>query len=155
MPEPTQSFAERLKSRFGDRALSVVEATGEVTLETTASDWAEAIRTLRDDPEFRFEQLTDICGVDYLSYGDDEWDTSGVSSEGFSRGVEGSGPGRFDWENRPRGSGPDRRFAAVAHLQLETARHREIDGRHGRQALGRGHEGLGLMGIIGAFSLAQ
>ena len=92
-----------MKSRFGDRALSVVEATGEVTLETTAGDWADAIRTLRDDPEFRFEQLTDLCGVDYLSYGDDEWDTTDVTSEGFSRGVEGSGPGRFAWENRPRG----------------------------------------------------
>jgi NADH-quinone oxidoreductase subunit C len=116
MPEPTQSFAERLKSRFGDRALSVVEATGEVTLEISASEWAEVIHSLRDEPEFRFEQLIDVCGVDYLSYGDDEWDTSGVSSEGFSRGVEGTGPGRFNWENRPRSSGPDRRFAAVAHL---------------------------------------
>ena len=116
MPEPTQSFAERLKSRFGDRALSVVEAHGEVTIETTAADWTEVIRNLRDEPEFRFEQLTDVCGVDYLSHGDAEWDTSNVSSEGFSRGVEGEGNGRFSWENRPRGKGPDRRFAAVVHL---------------------------------------
>jgi NADH-quinone oxidoreductase subunit C len=116
MPEPTQSFAERLKSRFGDRALSVVEAHGEVTLEIAASDWTDLIGRLRDEPEFRFEQLIDVCGVDYLSYGDDEWDTAGVSSEGFSRGVEGLGAGRFNWEDRPRGRGPDRRFAAVAHL---------------------------------------
>jgi NADH-quinone oxidoreductase subunit C len=116
MHEPTQSFAERLKSRFGDRALSVVEANGELTLETAASDWAEVMHVLRDEAEFRFEQLIDVCGVDYLSHGDDEWDTSEVSSEGFSRGVEGAGPGRFNWENRPKGSGPDRRFAAVVHL---------------------------------------
>ena len=58
----------------------------------------------------------DVCGVDYLGYGDDEWDTSDVSSEGFSRGVEGMGPGRFSWENRPKGKGPDKRFAAVVHL---------------------------------------
>ena len=43
---------------------------------------------------FGFEQLIDVCGVDYLGYGSDEWDTD-VSSEGFSRGVEGRGPGRF------------------------------------------------------------
>jgi NADH-quinone oxidoreductase subunit C len=116
MPEPTQSLADRLKSRFGDRALSVVEANGEVTLEVAASEWLDVIRALRDEAAFHFEQLMDVCGVDYLSYGDDEWDTSDVSSEGFSRGVEGSGPGRFNWENRPKGQGPDRRFAAVAHL---------------------------------------
>ena len=116
MPEPTLSFAERLKARFGDRALSVIEAHGEVTLEVASADWAQVIRSLRDEPDFGFEQLIDVCGVDYLSYGEDEWDTSDVSSEGFSRGVEGSGPGRFNWENRPKGRGPDRRFAAVAHL---------------------------------------
>ncbi len=116
MPEPTLSFADRLKVRFGDRALSVAQAHGEVTLEIAAAEWTDVIRSLRDEPEFRFEQLMDVCGVDYLSYGDDEWDTSAVSSEGFSRAVEGMGAGRFDWENRPRGRGPERRFAAVVHL---------------------------------------
>jgi NADH-quinone oxidoreductase subunit C len=117
MPEPILSFAERLKARFGDRAMSVVEAHGEVTLETSAADWQDVIRSLRDEAEFGFEVLIDVCGVDYMSYGDDEWDTSDVSAEGFSRGVEGmSGPGRFNWDDRPKGRGPDRRFAVVAHL---------------------------------------
>ncbi len=116
MPEPTLSFADRLKARFGERALAVVEAHDETTVEFAAHDWCTAIASLRDEPEFRFEQLMDLCGVDYLSYGVDEWETSDVSSEGFSRGVEGLGPGRFAWENRPRGRGPDRRFAVVAHL---------------------------------------
>ena len=40
--------------------------------------------------------MSDLCGVDYLSYGSDEWDTD-VSAEGFSRGVEGKGAGRFAW----------------------------------------------------------
>lgn len=116
MPEPTLSFPDRLKARFGERALSVVQAHGETTMELAPDNWIEVIGALRDEPEFGFELLVDVCGVDYLGYGDDEWDTSGVSSEGFSRGVEGSGPGRFDWENRPRGKGPDKRFAAVVHL---------------------------------------
>ncbi|MFA6987395.1 MAG: NADH-quinone oxidoreductase subunit C [Arenimonas sp.] len=116
MPEPT-SLADRLKTRFGDRALSVVEAVGEVTLEVAASDWIDTVSILRDEAEFGFEQLMDVCGVDYLSYGDDEWDTSDVSSEGFSRGVEGMGAGRFNWEDRPKGRGPERRFAVVIHLQ--------------------------------------
>jgi NADH-quinone oxidoreductase subunit C len=116
MPEPTLSFSERLKARLGERVLSVVEAHGEYTLEVPAVAWREVIARLRDDAEFSFEMLMDVCGVDYLSYGDDEWETANVSSEGFSRGVEGQGAGRFNWENRPRGRGPERRFAAVAHL---------------------------------------
>ena len=116
MPEPTLSFQDRLKARFGERAISVQQAHGETTMEVAPDNWIEVIRALRDEPEFGFELLVDVCGVDYLGYGDDEWDTSDVSSQGFSRGVEGSGPGRFDWESRPRGKGPDKRFAAVVHL---------------------------------------
>ena len=116
MPEPTLSLADRLKARFGERALAVVEGHGEVTLEVAPGEWQTVIGSLRDESDFAFAQLMDVCGVDYLSYGDDEWDTQDVSSEGFSRGVEGMGPGRFSWENRPRGRGPERRFAIVAHL---------------------------------------
>ena len=116
MPDPNLSLSDRLKARFGERALSVVDAFGETTMEIDASQWRDIARQLRDEPEFAFESLIDVCGVDYLSYGDDEWETTDVSSEGFSRGVEGQGPGRFTWESRPMGRGPDRRFAVVAHL---------------------------------------
>ena len=116
MPDPNLSLSDRLKARFGERALSVVDAFGDTTMEIDASQWRDIARQLRDEPEFAFESLIDVCGVDYLSYGDDEWETTDVSSEGFSRGVEGQGPGRFTWESRPMGRGPDRRFAVVAHL---------------------------------------
>ncbi len=98
MPEPILTLAERLKARFSSLSATVVDAHGETTLEVPADAWFSVHQSLRDEPEFRFEQLMDVCGVDYLSYGDDEWDTSDVSSEGFSRGVEGAGPGRFRWE---------------------------------------------------------
>ena len=116
MVEPITPFTERLKARLQDRAVSVRETLGEVTVEIAAEHWADAARLLRDEPEFSFEQLIDLCGVDYLGYGEDEWETTDVSSEGFSRGVEGAGPGRFRWEDRPRGDGPEKRFAVVAHL---------------------------------------
>ena len=89
-----------------------------------AESWHDDCRDLRD--EFGFEQLIDLCGIDYLGHGSDEWDT-GVSSEGFSRGVEGRGPGRFKFGEvpseqtaQPEGEvptvAPEHRFAVVVQL---------------------------------------
>src|SRR3546814_13487521 len=84
MPEPTLTLVERLKSRFADVQLSIVEARGEVTLEVAPEHWLATARTLRDEPEFHFELCMDVCGVDYLSYGPVEGGTSDVSSSGRS-----------------------------------------------------------------------
>jgi NADH-quinone oxidoreductase subunit C len=112
-PEP--ALAARLRERFATGAVTVAMPRGEITLELPHDSWFEAAVQLRD--EFGFEQLVDLCGVDYLSYGSDEWDTS-VSSEGFSRGVEGKVMGRFVWGEQPSGAGiaPERRYAVVVHL---------------------------------------
>ena len=121
--EPASAFAERLRARFPDATVEVAQPRGEVGI-TTPGDWLEACRVLRD--EFGFELLIDVCGVDYLGLGDDEWDTD-VSNEGFSRGVAGHNVGRFkfgeapSWQlPEPQGEGPlpqpRRRFAAVAQL---------------------------------------
>ena len=122
MSEIASAFAARLRTRFADAKIEIAEPRGEFTLEVPHAAWHEACRALRD--EFGFELLMDLCGVDYLGYGSDEWDTD-VSSEGFSRGVEGRGTGRFAWGQRPSGESdageapwqmPQHRFAVVAHL---------------------------------------
>ena len=115
MVATASALADRLRSRFADAMVSVAEPRGEITIDVAASAWLAAALALRD--EFVFEQCVDVSGVDYLSYGSDEWDTD-VSSEGFSRGVEGKGAGRFAWGESPNGAAnsPERRFAAVAHL---------------------------------------
>jgi len=116
MAEPATSYIERLKQHFPDATLHIAEARGEVTLELSPAQWHAACLVLRD--AFGFEQLADLCGVDYLGYGSDEWETADVSSEGFSRGVElGHGPGRFSWEHRPQGEAAVQRFAVVVHLR--------------------------------------
>ena len=89
------ALANELAARFGEAAVQVALPRGEVTLEVAAGEWLAACTTLRD--EFGFDTFIDLCGVDYMGHGDDEWDTEGVSAEGFSRGVEGKGPGRFNW----------------------------------------------------------
>jgi NADH-quinone oxidoreductase subunit C len=55
-----------------ERALGMKPAVqlGEATLEVPAAKYLEAARALRDHAELRFEQLVDLCGVDYLTYGD-------------------------------------------------------------------------------------
>ena len=111
----TADFTARLQARFADALITVAQPRGEVTIDVSAGEWLAAANALRD--EFGFEQCVDVSGVDYLSYGSDEWDTD-VSSEGFSRGVEGKSAGRFVWGEVPNGAAnsPERRFAAVAHL---------------------------------------
>ncbi|MCB1642268.1 MAG: NADH-quinone oxidoreductase subunit C [Xanthomonadales bacterium] len=116
MTEQASSLAELLRATLGERLVELVESRGETTIEVPATKLLEVARTLRDEPQLRFEQMVDLCGVDYLSYGQDEWDTEGVSSGGFSRGVEGAGPGRFRWEDRPEAGLRPRRFAVVVHL---------------------------------------
>lgn len=119
----SRQLSEQLAARFGARSVQVALPRGEVTLEVAVGDYLVACRALRD--EFGFDTFIDLCGIDYLGYGSDEWDTVGVSSEGFSRGVEGQGPGRFNWGESPsheagavaaadaRG---ERRFGVVLHL---------------------------------------
>ena len=123
------AFADELRARFAGAEVSVAAPRGEVGMVFEAADWHDNCRALRD--EFGFEVLIDVCGVDAMGYGSDEWDT-GVSSQGFSRGVSGKGPGRFGFGEasseqvpQPRGVAdiavPRRRFAVVA--QLLSVRH--------------------------------
>jgi NADH-quinone oxidoreductase subunit C len=116
MAEHATSFVDRLRLRLDARLSKLVEANDEVTIEVPAENWLEVARLLRDDQDFRFDVAIDLCGVDYLGFGMDEWDTDDVSNEGFSRGVEGAGPGRFDWAGRPRPQVVPKRFAVVLHL---------------------------------------
>ncbi|MDO1527379.1 NADH-quinone oxidoreductase subunit C [Fulvimonas sp. R45] len=109
------SLAGRLAARFGD-TLKISVVRNETTAELAAADLLAVAAALRDEPEFRFGELIDLCGVDYLGYGQTEWDTSDVSWTGFSRGVEGEAVGRFRWDDRPRDVGQPRRYAAVIHL---------------------------------------
>ena len=129
--EAAAAFAARLRERFGDTVVRVDEPRGEVGMVVDAAAWLETCRQLRDD--FGFEQLIDVAGMDYLGHGSDEWDTD-VSSEGFSRGVEGRSTGRLRFgdvlrqqSDAPQGTidttAPERRFAAV--IQLLSVRHNQ------------------------------
>ncbi len=62
-----------LRTALGDKAV-ISAALGEVTVVLKAADYLAAMQTLRDDPTLHFEQLLDLCGVDYSTYGEGSWD---------------------------------------------------------------------------------
>ncbi|UZN47926.1 NADH-quinone oxidoreductase subunit C [Cupriavidus sp. H18C1] len=63
-----------LEKALGNRIGKLVESFDQLTLIVKADDYLEVARILRDDPSLRFEQLIDLCGVDYSTYGDGAWD---------------------------------------------------------------------------------
>lgn len=89
----------------------------ELTIEVLAADLLKVCKILQAHPEFKFEQLIDLCGVDYSKYGVAEWATEETTYTGFSRGVEEEVKTRYTEWNKPR-------FGVVIHLLSITLNHR-------------------------------
>ena len=70
MTPKLQRLNDALQANIGARALALTEALGELTLEVKAADYVAVCEQLRDTPNLRFEQLIDLCGMDYSTYGD-------------------------------------------------------------------------------------
>jgi len=62
-----------LEKALGEGA-AISAALGEVTVVVKAADYLRSMQTLRDDPSLKFEELIDLCGVDYSEYGEGTWD---------------------------------------------------------------------------------
>jgi len=69
MSAKLEALSHNLQKHLGDRVKSLKEALGEVTIEVAAADYLVVMQTLRDQPELSFEELIDLCGVDYSTYG--------------------------------------------------------------------------------------
>ncbi len=121
------TLAERLRTALGDKIVSMEEALGEVTLVVASGEMLEITAVLRDHPELRFEQLIDVCGVDYAGYGKVAWSGTPVSEGSAGAPLGGPAP---ETDAAPAideiapamvfpGEGPapaDARFAVVYHL---------------------------------------
>ena len=66
-------LSQNLQQHCGNRITSQQIAFGEITIDVDVGDYLEVMTTLRDEPELRFEELMDLCGVDYSTYGDGAW----------------------------------------------------------------------------------
>lgn len=62
-----------LRNALGDQIDTVTKALGEITIVVKAASYLSAMRTLRDHADLQFEELIDLCGVDYATWGDGEW----------------------------------------------------------------------------------
>ena len=69
-----QRLHDALQGAIQGKDAKLAERLGEITLEVGAADYHELALALRDHPELRFEQLIDLCGVDYSTYGARPWE---------------------------------------------------------------------------------
>ena len=121
----SQALSNTLSSKLQTNSIAQNDAYAEVTIEVAPKDLISVCETLRDDDALKFEQLIDVCGVDYSAYGNVEWATDETSATGFSRGVEPAANGRLRFGDEADYLNTDRpRFAAVYHLMSVANNHR-------------------------------
>ncbi len=109
MSDNVDKFVTQIKQHFEGLLEDCFESHGMVTIVVNSKNLSDVCIALRDEESFSFEQLSDLCGVDYATYGQADWETQETTSTGFSRGVS---KGVFKEEHSENSS----RFAVVYHL---------------------------------------
>ena len=71
---PLDTLQASIEAVLGARVKSLVRDRGEITLTVTPADYVDSAMLLRDHADLRFEQLIDLCGLDYSSYKDQPWE---------------------------------------------------------------------------------
>jgi NADH-quinone oxidoreductase subunit C len=105
--ERLNQLQENLRKRFESQGCEILRGFSELTMVVPRERLIPIATELRDEEPFLFEEIIDVCGVDYATYGKAEWATDSASETGFGRGVE-----KLQFEEE---AGSDR-FAAVYHL---------------------------------------
>ena len=73
MSAKLEMLSQNLQTHFGDKLKSLNLALGEITIEVGASDYLGVMAALRNEADLQFEELVDLCGVDYSTYGEGAW----------------------------------------------------------------------------------
>lgn len=108
MKQSILDLQQEIDEQFKDLIVDSSIALDEVTIEVAPENSLEVFERLKT--QSKFEQLIDLCGVDYLSFGEANWETFSAANTGFSRGV-------FDFaEEEESDLNQPRRFAVVYHL---------------------------------------
>ena len=116
MSKRSERLAARIRERFGDEVELLQGVADELTLVVPPAELVATATALRDEAGLEFAMLVELAGVDYLTYGMDEWKTRQATASGFSRGVVRGSP--------PVSPDTPRRFAVAYHLLSLTLNHR-------------------------------
>jgi NADH-quinone oxidoreductase subunit C len=73
MTSDKKTLREELEGQLADQLVSVEERLGETTIVVRAADMLEVLMQLRDAEELKFAQMSDLAGMDYSAYADEEW----------------------------------------------------------------------------------
>ena len=110
MTQKLDTLQAAIERVIGDRIVHLVRDRGELTLTVKATDYAAIGKTLRDHPDLGFEQLIDICGVDYSGYKDGGYEGLRYAAVSHLLSV------LHNWRLRLKVFAPDDDFPLVASL---------------------------------------
>ncbi len=107
-----EKLVQAIEAEFNGE--SVVYAHQDITLTCEPSALVSVLSTLKNKKTFQFDQLIDVTAVDYLHYGQSDWETDTATEHGFSRAVS----------THVGTESSQKRFAVVYHLLSTTKNHR-------------------------------
>jgi NADH-quinone oxidoreductase subunit C len=110
MASKLETLKANLEAAFGGRLKSITESLGQLTIVVAATDYLDVAKRLRDDPTLRFEQLIDLCGVDYSAYGEGAYDGPRFAAVSHLLSVQ------HNWRLRLRVFAPDDEVPLVPSL---------------------------------------
>ena len=73
MSAKLETLSQNLYAHFGEKLKSSKLSLGELTIEVSAADYLAVMTALRDEADLHFEELIDLCGVDYSTHGEGAW----------------------------------------------------------------------------------
>ncbi|MGI4847016.1 MAG: NADH-quinone oxidoreductase subunit C [Janthinobacterium lividum] len=107
MTTKLETLVAALKNALGDHVQNLQVELGEVTIVVKSANYLDAMRVLRDHADLRFEQLIDLCGVDYSLYGDGIWEGQRYAAVSHLLSLS------HNWRVRVRVFAPDDEFPLV------------------------------------------
>jgi len=115
-----KSLKAELKAVFDSKMAKLSVDHGQCVMTIDRQDVVAVMTSLKTQKNLAFDQLIDVCGVDYLHYGLSQWETESASSDGFSRAVD------MNFTEAKQSDEPmPERFAVVYHL-LSTEHNRRL-----------------------------
>jgi NADH-quinone oxidoreductase subunit C len=110
MTTKLENLESAVKGVIGERLMQSQLALGELTVIVSAKDYLSVMRDLRDSTTTQFEELIDLCGVDYSTYGDGVWEGLRFAVVSHLLSI------KHNWRLRVRVFAEDDEFPIVASL---------------------------------------